>query len=227
MNIILCIETSDEICSVSVSNGKDEFSLESQESKSHAKVLTGLIEKILGKAGISLNDVEAVAVSSGPGSYTGLRIGISVAKGLCYSLDKPLISLEVFDILREKAIYNELIEGKKSFAMIDARRMEVYGKHWDSNGVQVGNAEAIILDEHFLELHSPSDTVFIGSGSHKLKELPNGIKVNTMDVRPDALNMLRLAQLKFNESNFEDTAYFEPFYLKEFYITKPKDHLNK
>ncbi|QNL21418.1 tRNA (adenosine(37)-N6)-threonylcarbamoyltransferase complex dimerization subunit type 1 TsaB [Hyphobacterium sp. CCMP332] len=226
MEIGLCIETSDEICSVALNDSTGQIhTLESNEPKSHARVITKLITQILNKAGLEISKIDFVAVSSGPGSYTGLRIGISTAKGICYTLNKPLIAIDVFEIIKKTAIQQDLINDKIPFAMIDARRMEVYAQKWRKDLTKEGFAFPLILDETFLLNEKIDKLIFIGSGAKKVNLIKDNLDIEFFDIRPHAKYMLEMAIQKFKNGETEDVAYFEPFYLKEFYITKPKNVL--
>ncbi len=223
----LCIETSDELCSVALNDGTGHIHvLESNEPKSHAKVLTNLIGQILNNAGIEISNIDFVAVSSGPGSYTGLRIGISSAKGICYTLNKPMIAIDVFEIIKWAAVKQDLLKDNIPFAMIDARRMEVYAQKWKRDLTKDGKAFSLILDEAFLSEKDLDKYRFIGSGAKKVNMIKDNLDIEYYDIRPHAKFMLDLARQKFKAGETEDVAYFEPFYLKEFYINKPKNALN-
>lgn len=233
MALILNIETSTEVCSVSLTeNGKTLFLKESSEGLNHSKLLTVFIENIFKENSLDINSVDAVAVSKGPGSYTGLRIGVSVAKGLCYGLDIPLISVNSLEIMGKYAAQNsdkfgvEKNEKAVLFCpMIDARRMEVYTAIYNSNGEEIRPVSAEIIEEDFIaDLLMENKVLFFGNGAEKCKRtiqnansLFNGPKTTTAEY------MNLLTEEKFSKKQFEDVAYFEPFYLKNFLATIPKN----
>ena len=224
MPIILHIETTTEICSALLSCG-GEVLIEKVclKPQSHAAKLPVFLQEIVDFARKNNVMPKAVAVSAGPGSYTGLRIGISSAKGLCYGLEIPLIAVDTLKIIANAA--RKLTDEKTLFCpMIDARRMEVYTALFDENLQNILPTEAKIIDENFLKNElEKSKIVFCGNGSQKCKEIikhKNAIFFD--DVFPLCINMIADAEKKFTEKNFEDTAYFEPFYAKEFMATKPK-----
>ncbi len=219
---ILNLETTTTNCSVSLSRNGETIVLKEDNDKSysHAERLHVYISDVLKEAKIKADDLAAIAVSKGPGSYTGLRIGVSAAKGLCFALDKPLISIPTLDSLAHQV---EMDHGV-IVSMLDARRMEVYSAIYNSDYNQIRDTEAQILDEtsfkHYLE---QGNVYFIGNGVEKTKALirhANAIFVE--DRLPSAKEMDILAYNKYNAGNFEDVAYFEPYYLKDFVALKPK-----
>ncbi len=229
--MILSIETSTKVCSVCVSeNNKVLAYKELYKANSHATHLTVFIQELFNNLdNITIKDIDAVAISSGPGSYTGLRIGVSVAKGICYALSKPLVS--VTSLLTLAFSQNENI---KEFPkdtlicpMIDARRMEVYTTLFDSSFNQLGEISAIIIDESsFKDILDKKKIIFVGDGSTKCKEIinhPNAIFIDNQ--APLATNMVKKATEKFKNKEYEDVAYFEPFYLKDFVVTTSKKKL--
>lgn len=215
MATILCLETATTNCSVALSvNGSViAFKEDYNNQYSHAERLHVFIEAILQKAKIDKSQLDAIAVSKGPGSYTGLRIGVSAAKGLCYALDIPLISIPTLDSLARKVSEEVTI-----VSMLDARRMEVYSAIYDVNKKQVRKTLAEILDAHSFEnLLTEKRLVFIGNGVAKFQEIcthPNAVFMP--DELPSSNEMAALAQDKFMKEDFEDMAYFEPYYLKDF-----------
>ena len=215
---ILNIETATKNCSVSISkNGKIIACKQlAEEGYSHAEKLHVFIEEILQENNLTVKDINAIAVSQGPGSYTGLRIGVSSAKGLSYSLDIPLISVDTLESLANQI---EAVEGL-IIPMIDARRMEVFCAVFDGNKNKIQPTEAKILDENsFSEL--TEKVYFIGDSNEKAKEIltkPNFVFLDNF-VYPSANEMGKLSFEKYQNKNFEDVAYFEPFYLKDFMIT--------
>jgi len=224
MTLILGIETSTKICSVAISDGEKILALREEGGEySHAEKVMAFIEDVLKESKVDLKDVDAIAVSKGPGSYTGLRIGVSTAKGLCYSLDKPLISVST---LQAMAIQKPLEKENVLYApMIDARRMEVYTSLFNNNNEPLTDISAKIIDENsFVELLKDNRIVFFGDGAEKCKEVlgetPNAIF--TDEGLPSARYINEVALEKFSNNDFEDVAYFEPFYLKDFVATTPK-----
>ncbi|GAB1453292.1 tRNA (adenosine(37)-N6)-threonylcarbamoyltransferase complex dimerization subunit type 1 TsaB [Draconibacterium sp.] len=233
MALILNIETSTEVCSVSISqNGQTLFKKESLEGLNHSRVLTVFIEEIFKENNIEPKMLDAVAVSKGPGSYTGLRIGVSVAKGLCYGLDIPLISVNSLEIIGIYAAQNLekyiLSKNEKTVLfcpMIDARRMEVYTALYNLKGEEIRQVSAEIIDEHFLsDLFESHEIMFFGNGADKCKHLithKNSIFQGPKTTSAEFMQMI--ADEKFSKKQFEDVAYFEPFYLKNFVATIPKN----
>lgn len=227
--MILCIETSTDVCSVALcENGVASSHLELFNSNAHANNLTPFIEKLFDNNKISIKDIDAVAVSSGPGSYTGLRIGVSTAKGICYALNKPLIAVPTLDIIAE-AIFNSNPEINIVAPMIDARRMEVYTQLISRSGNHISDVEAKIIDNNsFAEDLLKNKISFGGNGAMKCKPfIVNSNATFVPNIFPLAYNMAKLAQNKFDAKNFESVAYFEPFYLKEFVATVSKNFLKK
>lgn len=223
---ILHIETSTNVCSVAVSHaGKCIFELSNSDGLNHATMLSPFIEKALEKTKAENLKLDAVAVSGGPGSYTGLRIGVSTAKGLCYGLDIPLISVPTLQVLAQGALVQQKIEEDAMLCpMIDARRMEVYTAHYTPTLELKEDVYAEIVTENsFAELLAAGKVYFFGNGAEKCKSTlthPNAIFIDNVEVL--AKNMISVAEKKFQNKDFTDVAYFEPFYLKEFQATTPK-----
>lgn len=223
---LLHIETSTTVCSVALSeNGQCLFSKSNDEGMNHAALLSVFIAEALEILKAINKKLEAVAVSSGPGSYTGLRIGVSTAKGLCYGLDIPLISVSTLEIMFQQAISKaENAETALFCPMIDARRMEVYTAIYNSKGqIQKEISAEIINEDSFNEFLENQTIYFFGNGSEKCRETithPNAHFIANID--PLAENMIYLAEKAFENNKFENVAYFEPFYLKEFQATTPK-----
>lgn len=217
MSTILCIETASTNCSVAIGvNGKLLALKEDYDSNySHAERLHIFIKEILSENKLELSDLDAIAVSKGPGSYTGLRIGVSAAKGLCFSLDIPLISVPTLTSLALQVEENEMV-----IPMMDARRMEVYTAVFDKDKNQVEDTSAKILDaESYKEYLDEQVVYFIGSGVEKFQKIcehPNARYIE--NVLPSAAQMVELATIKHKKSDFEDVAYFEPYYLKDFMV---------
>lgn len=225
MAFILNIETATTVCSVSVSqNGKSLFLKELDEGFTHAENLHIFIKEALEKTGLTSGQLDAIAVSKGPGSYTGLRIGVSAAKGLAYALGVPLISVDTLQIMAVSA-FNQRKENAFYCPMIDARRMEVYTRIYDAQMESQHPVEALIIDEESIRKFDHYSRIFyFGDGMPKCREVlstqPNSIFVE--NIRPSAEDMCGLSYKKFLSADFEDTAYFEPFYLKDFMLGKPK-----
>ena len=214
---ILNIETSTKACSVALhKNGELIVSREDVTTNfSHSEKLLKFISKLFSDAKLSLSDLDAIAVSMGPGSYTGLRIGVSTAKGLCYGLDIPLISISTLKAMS----FGMALEIKADLycPMIDARRMEVYSAFFDINNTEVRKIQADIIDENSYKKELEKKVVFFGDGSEKIKEkIKHENAMFISNIHPSAKNMGLLSYQKFNKSLFEDLAYFEPFYLKDF-----------
>lgn len=222
MSLILNIETSTTNCSVSLSHDAETVVLMEDNSLgySHAELLHVFIKKLFEKADYKLNDIDAVAVSNGPGSYTGLRIGVSTAKGLCFALDRPLLAIDTLEILAHQ------IEAERGYVvpMLDARRMEVYSAIFNSNFEWVrGVASEILHTDSFIEQLQVDTVHFIGNGVEKTKSLikhKNAVFIE--DKLPSAKEMGHLAETKYKISDTEDVAYFEPYYLKDFIALKKK-----
>lgn len=217
--LILNIETSTKNCSVSLSKDGELLSLKeySGEGYIHGENLHLFIEEVMRKAAYSSNDLSAVAVSKGPGSYTGLRIGVSAAKGLCFSLDIPLISIATLKVLA--AAYK--IEQSAFIApMIDARRMEVYNAIFDSNYSQISETKAEVIDKNsFAEILEENKIYFLGDAVEKCENIithPNAIFLE--GYLPSAKEMVKLSYEKYKKNDIENVAYFEPFYLKDFIL---------
>jgi tRNA threonylcarbamoyladenosine biosynthesis protein TsaB len=233
MALILNIETSTEVCSVSLSqNGQTLFKKESLEGLNHSRVLTVFIEALFQENNIKARMLDAVAVSKGPGSYTGLRIGVSVAKGLCYGLNIPLISVNSLEILGNYTAQNSekyIVQNDKKSAlfcpMIDARRMEVYTALYNSKGEEIRQVSAEIIDENFLsDLLGNHKILFFGNGADKCKNLITNKNAIFEGPKSTSAEFMQItAEEKFGKKQFEDVAYFEPFYLKNFVATVPKN----
>ncbi len=216
--MILHIETSGKTCSVALAKeGVLITYIESTPEKfQHAEVLNVYIEQLMLQASVSLKELSAVCVSSGPGSYTGLRIGASTAKGLCYALDIPLISVATL-----KGMYSQFLDtysGKSTYfcPMIDARRMEVYTSRFDGLGNVTSELKALVVNDSTFATHS-NPLVLFGDGADKLHEIPLSKNVTiSKGFKPTARGLVKDAYAKFQAKDFEDVAYFTPNYLKEF-----------
>jgi tRNA threonylcarbamoyladenosine biosynthesis protein TsaB len=218
---ILNIETATTNCSVSLSKEGKTIVLKEDNDKSysHAERLHVYIDEVLKEANINSNKLDAISVSKGPGSYTGLRIGVSAAKGLCFALDKPLISIPTLDALAHQVKMDDGI----IVSMLDARRMEVYSAIYDSNYNEIRETQAQILDEtSFNDYLEQGKVYFIGNGVEKTKTLINHTNaIFIEDKLPSANDMSLLADTKYKKNDTEDIAYFEPYYLKDFVSLKP------
>jgi len=235
MALILNIETSTSVCSVSL--GKDGELIaykENKEGMNHATHLTVFIDSILKENQLKPDDLDAVAVSMGPGSYTGLRIGVSTAKGLCYGSNLPLIAVSTLQtmtapLLKNEAILSQLGDPEASIfcPMIDARRMEVYTAFYSIKNEILREISAEIIDEEsFVSDLKKNEIVFFGDGSAKCQStLQSGNAIFIDDITPTASGMVKLSEAKFKGSEFVDVAYFEPFYLKDFVATTPKKNI--
>lgn len=228
MALILNIETATEVCSVALAEKGKLLSIrESVSGYTHSENITVFINEVVREAGVSLNNIDAVAVSKGPGSYTGLRIGVSTAKGLCFALDKPLLAVNTLLSLTNNFLTrNPKLESRNLLCpMLDARRMEVYCALYDSTLYDVVQTAAVIVEKNsFADFLKTNTVYFFGNGAAKCKSVlqhPNAVFVE--DVYPSASAMIPLSEKLFSENKFEDTAYFDPFYLKDFVAVKAKD----
>ena len=218
MAIILCLETSTTNCSVALSvDGQIKVIREENNQKfSHAEKLHVFIDEVLQEADIDKRQVNAVAISKGPGSYTGLRIGVSAAKGLCFALDIPLISTFTLEVLAQQ------VENKDCYIvpMLDARRMEVYSAVFNSEKKQIRETQAEILNENsFQDYLTERKVIFLGDGAAKFAPLCSHQNAIFLTEKfPSSADMAPLAEAKYKISDFENIAYFEPFYLKEFIL---------
>lgn len=231
--LILHIETATDICSVALSQGDQILSLvESDQERSHASLLNRYIRKAVADAGKSLKQLDGVAVSKGPGSYTGLRIGVSTAKGLAYALEIPLLASGTLENLAFGTLNRVDIPGLRQKSpepillcpMLDARRMEVYSAFYTRDLSEFRKVQADIIDENsyreILETHQVS---FFGNGSEKCKEVLSHPHAHFLEgINPSAASMMEPVLRRFQNEQFEDVAYFEPFYLKDFIATTPK-----
>jgi len=226
MALIVHIETATKICSVSLSQNSEIIAFrESNIVNSHSSLITNFVDAVFKETGKTLNELDAVSISMGPGSYTGLRIGVSTAKGLCYSLEKPLISVSTLQAMANGFINNGKFENALFCPMIDARRMEVYCGFFDNQLKTIIPITAEIIDENsFDELLKENTIYFFGDGAEKCKSTLSQQK-NTFfdgDFNTSSKYLISLAEEKFRNKEFENTAYFEPFYLKDFIAGKPK-----
>jgi tRNA threonylcarbamoyladenosine biosynthesis protein TsaB len=236
--LLLTIETASRVCSVALA--RDGVILDTRESSApnaHSAVLTVFISELLASAGIEPTALDAVAISMGPGSYTGLRIGVATAKGLCYAIGKPMIAVPTLlgmaggmhpDPKGDNALTpgpSPRGRGEYLCPMLDARRMEVYCAVYDSNLAEVMPTEAKIIDENsFADLLSAGAVIFAGEGAEKCRPLigdhPNAKFITGFEA--SAKYLVPLAMERYNKGEFENLAYFEPFYLKDFVAGKPR-----
>jgi tRNA threonylcarbamoyladenosine biosynthesis protein TsaB len=222
VGILLSIETATTNCSVSLSKEGETFALleDYNSNYSHAERLHVFIEKILSDNKVGRSDLDAIAVSKGPGSYTGLRIGVSAAKGLCFGLDIPLISIPTLESLAHQvSVDNGMI-----IPLLDARRMEVYAAVFDSEYNMIRSTAAEILtQDSYSEYLKTSPVYFIGNGVEKAKTVISDKNAHFIEGKlPSANEMSRLVYNKYKKNDIEDVAYFEPYYLKDFVALKPK-----
>ena len=226
MPLLLNIDTATEHASVCLSNESGVLLLkESQDQKNHGAFLQPAIQQILLETGIELQAVDAISVTEGPGSYTGLRVGLASAKGLCYALQKPLIAINTLKVMAYAAInQEEPYDSNTLFCpMIDARRMEVFTAMYDMHLHQIEAPNAKILDStSFEDIISQQPMVFSGSGSIKMQAILSNSNAFFSLVQQTAAHLSILAHQSFKEVNFVDLAYFEPFYLKAFYSPAAK-----
>lgn len=220
MTYILQIETSTTNCSVAISkNGKTIAVKEVSDGYSHAENLHVFIKEILASSELLYSDLHAVAVSKGPGSYTGLRIGVSTSKGLCFALDIPLIAIETLEVLSHQAT----VENGFIVPMIDARRMEAYTKVFDSEYKSVREIKAEVLESaSFSDFLKKGNVTFVGNKTEKVQGVIQHDNAKFIDTLPSANEMSQLAYVKFQNNDVEDVAYFEPYYLKDFLVTPAK-----
>lgn len=223
MAIILNLETATTNCSVSMARKGKVIALKEHDTPnySHSEQLHVFIQEVVEKASLTLSDIDAIAVSKGPGSFTGLRIGVSSAKGLCYALDVPLISVATLKSLAHRKRpkdYDFVVP------LLDARRMEVYSAIFDSELKEIRETKAEIIDtDSFSEYAQQGKVLLVGSGAQKCQELLEHANIDFDNTAvPSANEMANLSFEKFQQQDFEDLAYFEPFYLKDFILQTKK-----
>jgi len=229
MPLLLGIETATKTCSVALTaNGQVLALKESSGANEHSSLLTQYIQDVLQTAGIQAKEIDAVAVSIGPGSYTGLRIGLSTAKGLCYALNKPLIAIPTLKAIAHRAIITSTsaeIQAENSvlIPLIDARRMEAFTTFFSSNLTEIAPVQALLIDDNsFDDLHDKKIFLF-GDGAEKCKSLfAHKSGFFFPEVNPSATSICLLAEESFKQKEFANLAYSEPFYLKDFIAGKPR-----
>ncbi len=233
MERLILIETSTALCSAALAeNGEIVSYRESSAPKAHASLTAVFISDILAERGLTLADCDAVCVSMGPGSYTGLRVGVSTAKGLCFGSGKPLLAVGTLDTLVAQTrnvipdLIRDLPEMKYIIPMVDARRMEVYAAVFTPEGQQLTETAPVIVDEtSFATYLEEGPVLFIGDGAGKCADVIRHPNARFIQCHPKASAMLAPAVKAYKEKRFEDVAYFEPFYLKEFVATVSRKKL--
>ena len=234
MSLILCIETGTDVCSVGLAENGQLVALRESCGRDHARNVAVYVDELLRERDIDADEIDAIAVGKGPGSYTGLRIGVSFAKGMCYGLGKPLIAIGSLDALVEVAredaeagiVDVDDFERATLCPMVDARRMEVYTQLFNGRGEAQGEVEAKIIDEQSFaeEIAAAEEFVIFGNGAAKCAGTLSE-RVKLIDIAPSARGLARLAQEALDAGRTEDIAYFEPFYLKNFVVTTSKKKL--
>lgn len=225
---IILIETSTAMCSAALAEDGKITAYREDADRAHASRLAPMIDDILKDKGLTVKDCDAVGVCMGPGSYTGLRVGVSTAKGLCFGASIPLLATGSLDTLVWAAIDGNMVpEGCRYIVpMIDARRMEVYTALFTPDGKQISETEPKIIDaDSFAKELSEGTVLFVGDGAKKCEETLAGPNAHFVNIYPDARGMLQPIMARYNEKRFEDVAYFEPFYLKDFVATVSRKKL--
>lgn len=224
MGLILNVDTATSVCSVALAKNGEVIAIkENNEGLNHSVLLGTYIDEILKENHITAHQLDAVAISMGPGSYTGLRIGVSMVKGLCFGAGKPMIAVPTLQALA-LSISSAKQEDALYCPMIDARRMEVYTAFFDKDNHTVVDTKAEIIDENsFAEILSRQTVYFFGNGSDKVREILSSPNARFIEkVETSASHLTKIAEQYFNQGQFVDIAYFEPFYLKDFIATTPK-----
>ncbi len=226
--MILCLETATPVCSVALNDGCCTIALrETERQNAHSEKITNFIREVMEVAKIDYKQLDAVAVSQGPGSYTGLRIGVSTAKGICYAADLPLMAIDTLEAMAngmKMKLGSQIADNDLLIPMIDARRMEVYASVFDAQLNRINDTAALVIDEHSFENLCRNHHLWLfGDGAPKLSKLfENHPNISIVEgFRPSAAYMLPLAEKALREQKFVDVAYFEPFYLKDFIAGKP------
>jgi tRNA threonylcarbamoyladenosine biosynthesis protein TsaB len=228
MKMILCLETATPVCSVALNESCCTIALrETEGQNAHSEKITIFIREVMEVAKIDYSQLDAVAVSKGPGSYTGLRIGVSTAKGICYAADLPLMAIDTLEAMSygiKVKLGSQIGENDLLIPMIDARRMEVYAAIFDANLDKINDTAALVINENsFEDLRKDHHLWLFGDGAPKLKKIfENQPNISIIDgFKPSAAYMLPLADRALKEKDYVDVAYFEPFYLKDFIAGKP------
>ena len=226
--MILCLETATPVCSVALNADCCTIALrETEGQNAHSEKITNFIREVMEVGRIDYRQLDAVAVSKGPGSYTGLRIGVSTAKGICYAADLPLMAIDTLEAMAygmKMKLGSQIAGTDLLIPMIDARRMEVYAAVFDANLNKIEDTAALVIDENsFADLRNGHRLWLFGDGAPKLaKVFENQPNVSIVDgFKPSAAFMLPLAEKALKQRQFVDVAYFEPFYLKDFIAGKP------
>lgn len=226
--MILCLETATPVCSVALNESCCTIAMrETVGQNAHSEKITNFIQEVMEVAKIEYSQLDAVAVSKGPGSYTGLRIGVSTAKGICYAADLPLMAIDTLEAMAygmKSKLGSQIAENDILIPMIDARRMEVYAAIFDANLNKIQDTAALVIDENsFEELRKDRRLWLFGDGAPKLnKVFESQHNINIIEgFKPSAAYMLPLADKALRKRDFVDVAYFEPFYLKDFIAGKP------
>lgn len=226
MALILNIDTATGYAGVCLSKNNTILACQShQHQKDHAAFLQPAIEAIMNEGGYQLKDIDAVAVTGGPGSYTGIRVGLASAKGICYALNKPLIIVNTLAVIANAALAN--IDNKAEekdivlYAMIDARRMEVFAGKYNLELLELEKSHALVLDDAFFEgLNCHSKVIFCGDGSNKVDQFTLPINYSIDNSQHNVNHMVTISEAKFIANDFANLAYAEPLYIKEFYQPK-------
>ena len=226
--MILCLETATPVCSVALNSAYCTLAMrETEVQNAHSEKITNFIKAVMEEARIDYSKLDAVAVSQGPGSYTGLRIGVSTAKGICYATDLPLMAIDTLEAMAhgmKEKLGTQIEPDDLLIPMIDARRMEVYTTVFDANLQRINDTTAMVIDEHtFDELGKDHRLWLFGDGAPKLNKLfENQSNINIIDgFKPSAAYMRTLVEQALQKQQFVNVAYFEPFYLKDFIAGKP------
>ena len=226
--MILCLETATPVCSVALNSACCTLAMrETEGQNAHSEKITNFIREVMEEAKIDYPQLDAVAVSQGPGSYTGLRIGVSTAKGICYAADLPLMAIDTLEAMAygmKEKLASQIGPDDLLVPMIDARRMEVYASIFDADLNKINDTAALVIDEHsFEDLRKDHRLWLFGDGAPKLSKLfENQTNINIIDgFKPSAAYMKVLAERALQQQRFVDVAYFEPFYLKDFIAGKP------
>lgn len=226
MALLLHIDTATEHASICLSKDNDIIGFaENSDPKNHGSFLQPAIQQVFQQSNYSLSEIDAISVSNGPGSYTGLRVGLSSAKGLCYALNKPLIALNTLQIMASAAIThlqkNESSDDYLFCPLIDARRMEVFTAVYNSKlEIVIAPMANIVNESSFQELLKSNKMVFTGNGNSKLKTVLQHPNAFYFDIQHNASNMILLAEENIKQKTYANLAYTEPFYLKEFFDTR-------